>query len=149
MASTLAEYEEGEPLASPAPSHAHSHSYSDERAYDSIKDRDGDRDALARAGDITRSALAAVASSRRSPVGTRRTRGALPKEFREGSAGDGVSAANTNGRRGSWDAQNGGGTGRGGRVSLFVHAFQRLLHLDPIILTIHSALFTHKARTKD
>lgn len=63
--------------------------------------------------DITRSALAAVASSRRSPVGTRKARGALPREFRDEVYADGGSGAGAS--RESLE-----GLGRGsGRVSGF------------------------------
>ena len=67
--------------------------------------------------DITESALAAVASSRRSPLGTRR-RAALPKEFRgeTGTTDDnGSDRSRTNHRRrGSLE---GGDKRRDGRVS--------------------------------
>lgn len=64
--------------------------------------------------DITESALAAVASSRRSPLGTRK-RAALPKEFRGETDDNGGDQSRTNHRRrGSLD---GGDKRRDGRVS--------------------------------
>lgn len=65
--------------------------------------------------DITESALAAVASSRRSPLGTRK-RAALPKEFRGETDDNGGDQSRTNHRRrGSLD---GGDKRRDGRLSL-------------------------------
>ncbi|TFK71273.1 hypothetical protein BDN72DRAFT_856314 [Pluteus cervinus] len=80
--SSLVEYDEPEPI-------------------DSNFDRDRDMDTFGRGDktrEITQSALAAVASSRRSPLGTRKARGPLPREFRD------AGPENTIGRRGSLDA---------------------------------------------
>ncbi|KAG2009663.1 hypothetical protein CC2G_012565 [Coprinopsis cinerea AmutBmut pab1-1] len=61
--------------------HGAEHRYTSTSGYGRDRARDRDRDTVR---DITQSALAAVAQSRRSPTGTRR-RGALPREFREGT----------------------------------------------------------------
>lgn len=84
--STTQDYEEDEQV---------NHSYF---SATSSPGRDRQRNDRATARDITASALAAVASSRRSPISTRR-RAALPREFREelstGETGSVVSDART------------------------------------------------------
>ncbi|KAF5311565.1 hypothetical protein D9611_009505 [Ephemerocybe angulata] len=89
--------------------------------------RDRERNSRDTVRDITQSALAAVASSRRSPVGARR-RAALPREFREDAAG----SSNADSASVASEARS--------RRSEDVSARHSKLSLDPVTPYRHTAV---------